>query len=58
MDPLIWTCSSGYLGDERRLAKKNREQREQLAAEVIRVFDDLSTGEADLLRAISKRRKP
>ncbi|MET3595147.1 hypothetical protein ABID26_004559 [Mesorhizobium shonense] len=45
------------LCDERRLAKKDREQREQLAAEVIRVFDDGITGEADLLRAISKRRR-
>ncbi|WP_189510503.1 MULTISPECIES: hypothetical protein [unclassified Mesorhizobium] len=45
------------LCDERRLAKKDREQRNQLAAEVIHVFDDGVTEEADLLRAMSKRRR-
>lgn len=40
---------------ERRLAKKDREQREHLAAEVFQVFDDGTKEEADLLRALSKR---
>lgn len=40
---------------ERRLAKKDREQRDQLAAEVIHFFDDGITGEVDLIRALSKR---
>ncbi|PBB83989.1 MAG: hypothetical protein EOS41_28300 [Mesorhizobium sp.] len=39
---------------ERRLAKKDREQREQLAAEVIHVFSEGITGEMDLC-AISRR---
>lgn len=42
---------------ERRLAKKDREQRETLAAEVIRVFAGGIADEAELLRAISKRRR-
>ncbi|WP_176478471.1 MULTISPECIES: RNA-binding protein [unclassified Mesorhizobium] len=45
------------LCEERRLARKDREQREQLAGEVIRAFDDGTTNEAALWRAISKRRK-
>lgn len=45
------------LCNERRLALKDKEQREQLAAQVIRVFDDGTIGEADLLRASSKRRR-
>ncbi|TGS71554.1 RNA-binding protein [Mesorhizobium sp. M3A.F.Ca.ET.174.01.1.1] len=43
------------LCQERRLAKKDREQREQLAAEVIHVFSEGITGEMDLWRAISRR---
>ncbi|MDX8521299.1 hypothetical protein [Mesorhizobium dulcispinae] len=45
------------LCDERRLAKKDREQREFLAMEVFQVFDDGTTDEADLLRALSKHRR-
>jgi hypothetical protein len=41
---------------ERRLAKKDREQREALAAEVFRAFADGTADEIDLLRAISRRR--
>lgn len=43
------------LCDERRLAKKDREQREYLAIELFQVFDDGSTDEAHLLQALSKR---
>ncbi|WP_292326186.1 hypothetical protein [Mesorhizobium sp.] len=42
---------------ERRLANKDRQQREYLAREVLQVFDDGITGEADLQRAISTRRR-
>ncbi|TIT77884.1 MAG: hypothetical protein E5W57_13370 [Mesorhizobium sp.] len=45
------------LCEERRLAKKDREQREFLAMELFQVFDDGITDEADLLRALSKRRR-
>lgn len=45
------------LCNECRLAKKDREQREYLAREVFQAFDDAITDEADLLRAISKRRR-
>ncbi|OBQ81558.1 hypothetical protein A9K71_27115 [Mesorhizobium sp. WSM3873] len=45
------------LCDERRLAKKDREQRECLAREILQAFDDGITDEADLLRALSKRRR-
>lgn len=41
---------------ERRLAQKDREQREDLAMEVFQVFDAGTRDEADLLRALSKRR--
>ncbi|MER9652524.1 hypothetical protein NKJ26_03265 [Mesorhizobium sp. M0152] len=41
---------------ERRLAKKDRDQREFLAMEIFQVFDDGATDEADLLRTLSKRR--
>ncbi|WP_179301009.1 RNA-binding protein [Mesorhizobium sp. WSM4311] len=44
------------LCDERRLAKKDREQREYLALEVFQVFDDGTLEEADLWRALSKLR--
>lgn len=40
---------------ERRLAKKDREQREHLAAELFQVYDDGTREESDLLRALSKR---
>ncbi|KUM27520.1 hypothetical protein AU467_16600 [Mesorhizobium loti] len=42
---------------ERRLAKKDRDQRDRLAMEVFQVFDDGTKDEAELLRAISKRRQ-
>ncbi|WP_185970228.1 MULTISPECIES: hypothetical protein [unclassified Mesorhizobium] len=45
------------LCEERRLAKKDKDQREYLAAEVFQVFDDGTTDEADLLRKLSKRRR-
>ncbi|WP_292320720.1 hypothetical protein [Mesorhizobium sp.] len=45
------------LCDERRLAKKDREQRESLAKEVFQVFDDGTDDEADLVRALSKHRR-
>ncbi|MDX8448131.1 hypothetical protein [Mesorhizobium captivum] len=45
------------LCDERRLAKKDREQREFLAKELFRLFHDGTTEESDLLRALSKRRR-
>lgn len=41
---------------ERRLAKKDREQREYLAKVVLQTFDDGITDEADLMRTLSKRR--
>lgn len=43
------------LCDERRLAKKDREQREYLAREVFQVFVDGTTDETDLWRSLSKR---
>lgn len=45
------------LCEERRLAQKDRDQREELAAEVVRVFQQGITSEADLRRFVSKRRK-
>ncbi|MFI0849302.1 RNA-binding protein [Mesorhizobium sp. IMUNJ 23232] len=45
------------LCDERRLAQKDRDQREELAAEIIRVFQKGATDEADLWRSLSKRRR-
>lgn len=45
------------LCDERRLAKKDREQREFMAMELFQVFDDGTHDEADLLCALSKRRR-
>ncbi|WP_179296034.1 MULTISPECIES: RNA-binding protein [unclassified Mesorhizobium] len=44
------------LCEERRLAKKDCEQREYLAAETFQVFDDATQEEAGLWRALSKRR--
>lgn len=43
------------LRDERRLAKKDREQREYLAMAVFQVFEEGITDETDLWRALSKR---
>lgn len=45
------------LCNERRLAKKDGEQREYPAMEVFQVFDDGIKSEADLLRAFSKRKR-
>lgn len=45
------------LCDERRLAKKDREQREYLAMKLFQLCDDGTTDEADLWRALSKRRR-
>lgn len=44
------------LCSDRRLAKRDREQREYLAMEVFQLFDDGIRDEADLLQAISRRR--
>ncbi|WP_185975260.1 RNA-binding protein [Mesorhizobium sp. WSM4310] len=44
------------LCEERRLAKKDWEQREYLAAVVLQVFDGGTQEEAGLWRALSKRR--
>ncbi|RUW45533.1 hypothetical protein EN804_11680 [Mesorhizobium sp. M8A.F.Ca.ET.161.01.1.1] len=44
------------LCQERRLALKDREQREQLAREVMEAFEDGLIDETDLWRALSKRR--
>ncbi|MDG4881936.1 hypothetical protein [Mesorhizobium sp. WSM4884] len=43
------------LCDERRLAKKDREQREYLAKELFQLFDNGTIDETALLRALSKR---
>lgn len=45
------------LCDERRLARKDREQRHHLAKEVLQAFDDGITDEMDLWSALSKRRR-
>ncbi|RUX96595.1 MULTISPECIES: hypothetical protein [unclassified Mesorhizobium] len=47
----------GQLCIERRLAQKDREQREALAGEIVIVFQNGITDEADLLLALSKRRR-
>lgn len=44
------------LCDERRLAKKDREQREALADEVLDLFQNGITDETKLWQALSKRR--
>ena len=41
---------------ERRLAQKDKEQREDLAEEIVGVFQNGITDETDLLQALSKRR--
>ncbi|WP_217578904.1 RNA-binding protein [Mesorhizobium sp. GbtcB19] len=45
------------LCNERRLAQKDREQREALAEEIVGVFQNGVTDETELWRALSKRRK-
>ncbi|MFD1983846.1 RNA-binding protein [Mesorhizobium newzealandense] len=42
---------------ERRLAPKDKEQREELAEEIVGVFRNGITDEADLLHALSNRRR-
>lgn len=42
---------------ERRIALKDMEQRDDLAAEIIRAFDDGAADEEELLRAVSRRRR-
>ncbi|WP_192258090.1 RNA-binding protein [Mesorhizobium silamurunense] len=44
------------LCDERRLALKDGDQREQLACHVIEAFQDGFTAEAELWQSLSKRR--
>ena len=44
------------LCSERRLARKDREQREHLAREVIGAFESGLTNETELWRELSKRR--
>ena len=41
---------------ERRLAAKDKDQREELAAEVVRTFQQGAASEDDLWRTLSKRR--
>jgi len=42
---------------ERRLAEKDKEQREDLATEIVGVFQNGTRDEADLLQAVSQRRR-
>lgn len=42
---------------ERRIALKDKDQRNDLAEQIIRAFDDGATDEAELLRLISRRRR-
>jgi hypothetical protein len=42
---------------ERRIALKDKEQRDDLAAGIIRAFSDGVTDEAELLQAVSGRRR-
>ncbi|WP_287106206.1 hypothetical protein [Mesorhizobium sp.] len=44
------------LCQERRVALKDRDQRERLACEVIEAFENGFTGETELWQALSKRR--
>lgn len=41
--------------EERRIALKDKVQRDELAAEVIRAFSSGATDEADLLKVVSRR---
>jgi hypothetical protein len=41
---------------ERRIAQKDNEQRDDLAAEIVTAFDHGATDEKELLRAVSRRR--
>jgi hypothetical protein len=43
--------------DERRIALKDKEQRDDLAAAIVTAFDHGATDEEDLLRAVSRRRR-
>ena len=45
------------LCQERRLAKKDRDQREYLAMKIFQVFDDGTMDEQNLLRLLSKQRR-
>ncbi|WP_189522133.1 MULTISPECIES: RNA-binding protein [unclassified Mesorhizobium] len=45
------------LCQERRLALKDKEQRDQLAREVMEAFEDGFTEESELWQALSKRRR-
>ncbi len=40
---------------ERRVAVKDRKQRDDLAAEIIRAFDDGAADDEELLQALSRR---
>lgn len=42
---------------ERRLAQKDKEEREDLAEDIVTVFQKGITDEADLVEALSKRRR-
>lgn len=42
---------------ERRLAQKDKEEREDLAEDIVTVFQNGITDEADLVEALSKRRR-
>ncbi|RWB65441.1 MAG: RNA-binding protein [Mesorhizobium sp.] len=46
------------LCNERRLAKKDRDQRQQLAAQIFEAFDNGLTDETELWRALSRLRGP
>ena len=45
------------LCQERRLAKKDRDQREYLTMKIFQVFDDGTMDEQNLLRLLSKQRR-
>ncbi|MGX5830198.1 RNA-binding protein [Mesorhizobium sp. 43Arga] len=45
------------LCQERRLALKDKDQRDQLAREIMEAFEDGLTDEAKLWQSLSKRRK-
>ncbi|MET3590850.1 hypothetical protein ABID26_000229 [Mesorhizobium shonense] len=52
---LLWRVFD-QLCNERRLALKDGDQREQLACEVIEAFQNGFTAEAELWQSLSKRR--
>jgi hypothetical protein len=43
--------------NERRIALKDKEQRNDLAAEIVTAFDHGATNEEELLKAVSRRRR-